>query len=95
MKCGKCCTAFELDLIGNEDSVADAKKCIIANFKHHGLEVVKPTVKFKLYGRCVNLADNNLCRIYDTRPAICRRFACDNLPISPKQQKNLYTQRGL
>jgi Fe-S-cluster containining protein len=30
----------------------------------------------KIFHRCNQLQDNGLCRIYETRPLVCRKFDC-------------------
>ncbi len=50
----------------------------------HGLRVfeIEGTNQFRvlLDKKCEQLGDDNLCKIYENRPQMCREFDCNNLP---------------
>ena len=87
-KCGDCCKVFEIFLRGNDPSVADARNCIIANFKKLGIETVDPVIKFRLEGACIHLDKDNKCKIYDSRPDRCRAYSCPFMENDGKSLNN-------
>lgn len=47
----------------------------IRYFKYHNTEIIDNhdgTITFKVNTKCEMLDENNLCKIFDTRPDICR-----------------------
>ena len=75
-RCGDCCK--KLYIILNDSDIKDIKKLGYQLDSFSEIEQVgeykgKRVLK-KIDGRCVFLADDNLCKIYDSRPEICKKY---------------------
>lgn len=50
----------------------------------HGLRVfnIEGTEEFRVFidKKCEQLGDDNLCKIYDDRPEMCKDYDCSNVP---------------
>lgn len=66
-KCGKCCIHLQL----SADLSPEMREWYSA---HYGREI--QTVSFRIHHRCVQLDENNLCKIYQSRPEICKKHMC-------------------
>ncbi len=65
-QCGLCCSRIGIGIENAKQAVKDGHEDKIitdlANFPY----------KYNDTGRCENLGEDNLCKIYETRPDICR-----------------------
>ena len=81
-----CCMSLDLDPfdLAFPDKISKEGR---AFFEAHGLydltvrELFKRAVNMHngnilIYHRCNQLQDNGLCKIYETRPLVCRKFDC-------------------
>lgn len=68
-KCGECCKQITFNCPLPEE---------LAEFMsaHHGRRIEEVAVRHN--HRCVHLGDDNLCKVYENRPAYCRKFHCEN-----------------
>lgn len=84
--CNKCCMDIDIDpmLLFFPERMDDAGREF---FKAHGLDdarladlrngvIEMPDGKLKIIHRCQQLDELGFCRIYDTRPEICRNYDC-------------------
>lgn len=62
---GACCESFSLNFTGLDE---DKERWILL----HGKKSFNGNVEFEC--RCKHLGNRGECKIYDTRPDICRRF---------------------
>ena len=67
-KCGQCCKqiVFGCPL---PDELAEFMSA------HHGRPIDRVLVRHK--HQCKHQGEDNLCKIYETRPAYCRKFICE------------------
>jgi Fe-S-cluster containining protein len=74
--CGACCRCFP---IFASEADAEREPAILNESRKLGDHLATKNKAFQLYPlpfhqRCAFLKEDQLCRIYETRPAVCRRF---------------------
>lgn len=80
VKCGaKCCQyfCFQIDTPDDFEEFEDIRWYIC----HEGVSVHIDDEEdwyIQIENRCNMLGDNNLCKIYDDRPLICRKYSAEN-----------------
>lgn len=67
LKCGACCQGFLFSM-----PVADRTLDLLS--AHYGRKYDE--LRLQLKHRCVHLAVDNLCKIYEERPTICKEHIC-------------------
>jgi Fe-S-cluster containining protein len=76
--CGKCCHCSPIVLAGEDIRVMAFKLGMsVKDFKKEYTEVYPGNARlshFKHENPCAFLDENNKCKIYDSRPAICRAY---------------------
>lgn len=72
-KCGKCCKFVDFTFLQTE-----IPNEMIEYYKYHNIEVIKKEGKitYRIWNTCINL-ENNLCKIFETRPNACRGKSSD------------------
>jgi len=75
-RCGACCCTFPV-LASTDDAVREPRIAACARKLEPWLE--RPGWRWQLHPLpfqegCTFLGDDSLCRIYETRPDVCRRF---------------------
>ena len=91
-RCGACCSTFPI-FAGPNDLLQEPRieneACKIAEWE------ISENKTYQLYplpfhSSCVFLEENNLCRVYETRPGVCRAFeAGSELCIEARARKGL------
>ena len=76
-QCGACCRSFP---IFASESDATREPAIRSETRQLAEHLQTEGMAYQLYPppfqtRCAFLKDDELCRIYETRPAVCRRFS--------------------
>jgi Fe-S-cluster containining protein len=82
-RCGECCKKLYILLASNDierikklghalDSFSESEQ--LGEYK--GKRVLK-----KVDSKCIFLSDDNLCKIYDSRPEICRKYPFFGKPV--------------
>jgi len=71
-RCGECCKFISFSI--PKDREGELPKDYKNYFKYHNVEVIdkEDIIEFRVWNRCENLDENNLCKIWETRPEVCR-----------------------
>ncbi len=80
-QCGLCCSHIGQGINVAKMAVIDGTADKLTN------ELAAFPYKYNEAGRCENLGDDNLCKIYDTRPDICRVNKLYEKHFSDKMQR--------
>lgn len=68
-KCGECCIRFNFTVPLTKEEL---KELVQAHYGDKAEEL-----RVFLDHKCVQLNDDNTCKIYETRPKICKEFWCE------------------
>ena len=72
-KCGGCCQYVIIKIMANDEMVEHME----ARYGEKlGTSNNKNLLKISIPHRCKQLTEDNLCRIHDNKPEICKSFRC-------------------
>lgn len=82
LSCGLCCSYIAVDI--DDPTTLRGATTILWYLYHEGVSVYTDGVDWMVAfdTRCRHLQDDNRCRIYETRPQICREFDETNCEVN-------------